>query len=100
MATAKTSGSQPRNSWRRVAETVGIVGSTLLGGLLLKQVEVIFGFTGAVASTTISYILPALIYLRLRPRSEPNGHNYAFLVLGFFLGVVSVSNQFVDVFSR
>jgi amino acid permease len=90
-------------AWRRVVETVGIVGSTLLLGLLTHQIEVVFGFCGAIASTAISYWLPALIYLRLRPESacdrlRSDWHNYAFLLLGVALGAASLTNQFVDVF--
>ena len=36
-------------------------------GLVLEKVEVVFGFTGAVASTALSYCLPAAIHLRLSP---------------------------------
>ena len=47
--------------------TVGIVGSTLAIGLVVEKVEMVFGFTGAIASTMITFMLPAAIHLRLRP---------------------------------
>ena len=43
------------------ANTVGIVGTSLLIGLVLQKVEVVFGFTGAVASMVLSYCLPAAV---------------------------------------
>ena len=69
---------------------------------MLQKVEVVFGFTGAVASTALSYVLPAAIHLRLSPLPRASrGHvgSGLLLVCGGLLGLVSLTNHAVAVFS-
>ena len=78
-----------------------IVGSTLLGALLLNHVEVVLGFAGAVGGTMISYVLPAMVYLRLRPASAATtaAHvlDVGFLLLGATAGCLGLFNNVLDV---
>jgi amino acid permease len=79
---------------RLLAETVGIVGSTLAVALTVERMELVLGLTGAVASTTLLFILPPAIFLRLSP--VPLRHNWAdvlFLVVGLLLGGLGLLNQ-------
>lgn len=83
--------------------TVGIVGTTLVIGIALERVEVVFGFTGAVASTALSYCLPAAIHLRLRPKpllAARNAGGLALLVVGALLGLIAFGNHAANVFAR
>ena len=83
--------------------TAGLVGSSLVVALLVDRVEVIFGFTGALASTAISYVLPAAISLMARPHRvaslRANGGTIGFLVSGALCGVVALANHAADVFT-
>ena len=83
--------------WRLRLLTLIIVGSTLVLGLVLRKVEVVFGFTGAVASTALSYCLPAAIHLRLTPLParalRRTWRSAAFLLVGLLLGLVSFGNH-------
>ncbi len=81
---------------RLVGETVLIVGSTLALALLVDRVEVVLGFVGAFASTTLLYILPASIFLRLSPATS--ARDVAFLVVGVSMGVLGFGNQWVETF--
>ena len=69
-------------------------------GLVLRKVEVVFGFTGAVASTALSYCLPAAIHLRLSPHParalRRTWRSAAFLLVGLLLGLVSFVNHAYD----
>jgi amino acid permease len=80
-----------------------LVGSSLCIALAVDRVEVIFGFTGAVASTMLSYVLPAAIHLMLRPHRvsswRKNGGTAAFMVAGVAFGLVALVNHTVDTFS-
>lgn len=89
--------------WRLLLLTVGIVGSTLVIGIALERVEVVFGFTGAVASTALSYVLPAAIHLRLRPKplfAARNAGGLALLVVGTVLGLIAFGNHAANTFAR
>jgi hypothetical protein len=52
-----------------MCKRVGMPGAGLgmASALWVPNVEFIFGLTGATASVTIAYILPAVTYLRLQP---------------------------------
>ena len=80
-----------------------IVGTSLLIGLVLQKVEVVFGFTGAVASTVLSYCLPAAIHLRLSPHParalRRTWRPAAFLLAGGLLGLTSFVNHAIDTLS-
>lgn len=84
---------------RLLGLTVLLVGSSLGLALVLKKVELIFGFTGAIASTMISYILPAAIHLMVRPHRvtdlKRNGLTLAFFVSGALCGVTALINHAV-----
>ena len=79
---------------RLLAETVGIVGTTLLLGLYMQRVEVVLGWTGAAASTTILFILPPAIYLCLAPQRR--GRDLLFLAVGLSLGLLGLLSNAVD----
>ena len=67
---------------------------------MLRKVEVVFGFTGAVASTALSYCLPAAIHLRLSPHParalRRTWRSAGFLLVGLLLGLVSFVNHAYD----
>jgi len=70
--------------------------STLFAALYLTHVEVVLGITGAVAATTILFIMPPAIYLRLSP--EPLAANAAevvFCAVGIVLGSLGLLLQFI-----
>jgi amino acid permease len=80
---------------RLLAETVFIVGTTLMLGLYATHVEVVLGWTGAIASTTLLYVLPPVIFLRLStaPLSDKVG-DILYLLIGTTLGVMGLLTQF------
>lgn len=86
---------------RLLGLTCLLVGSSLCIALAVDHVESIFGFTGAVASTMLSYVLPASIHLRVRRHRmaslRKNGATAAFLVMGTVCGLVALVNHTIDV---
>ena len=85
------------------AMQVCLVGSTLLLGLVLQRVETVFGFTGAVASTALSYVLPAAIHWRLSPNPAACADNLGsivLLLLGALLGLGAFANHAIETFAR
>ena len=70
---------------------------------MLQKVEVVFGFTGAVASTVLSYCLPAAIHLRLSPHParalRRTWRPAAFLLASGLLGLTSFVNHAIDTLS-
>merc|ERR1711990_394421 len=53
-----------------VSMTSGILLASFLIALQVTQLEVVLGFVGATGSTTISFILPALFFIRIFANSE------------------------------
>lgn len=51
--------------------TAGILSTTFTISLLVDDLSIILGFVGSVGSTTISFILPGVLYASLF-RDEPN----------------------------
>ena len=86
---------------RLLALTAALVGSSLGVALVVRRVELIFGFTGAIASTMISYILPAAIHLMARPHRvldlRKNWASLGFLVGGGLCGATALINHALDV---
>ena len=76
---------------RLLGLTCAIVGSTLLLGIFVSRVEVVLGWTGAIASTTLLFILPPAIFLCLSPDSLiTNWLNVLFLAVGLALGALGL----------
>jgi len=88
-----------RRASRRIPLTLAIVGSSLLLALVVEKVEVVFGFTGAAASTALSFGLPAAIDLRLGRAAalRERAGSWALLLVGSGLGAVSLANHARDV---
>ena len=86
----------------RLGLTIGLVSSSLVMAILVTRVEVIFGFTGALASTMISYVLPGAISLMARPHRlaswRRNGLTILFLTSGALCGLVALANHAVETF--
>ena len=73
------------------------------GVLVLQKVEVVFGFIDAVASTVLSYCLPAAIHLRLSPHParalRRTWRPAAFLLASGLLGLTTFVNHAIDTLS-
>lgn len=51
---------------RRYAETLLLVACTVAVALAVPEIEVVFAFKGAIIGSFIVYILPAMMYIKLR----------------------------------
>ena len=82
---------------RLFALTCLLVGSSLCIALAVERVEIVFGFTGAIASTMLSYVLPAAIHLMCRPHRISDWRNNSgtlfYLTAGMCLGIVALINH-------
>jgi len=68
--------------WRLVVLTAAIVGTSLAIGLSSRNVEIVLGFTGAIAATTILFILPPAIFLALSPAGWASKSGEALFMVG------------------
>ena len=63
--------------------------------MYVSRMEVVLGLTGAVASTTLLFILPPAIFLGLSPATlRQNWIDVVFLVVGVSLGTLGLVTQF------
>ena len=81
-------------SLQRLLVTVGIVFSTLIVGLAVRKVEVIVGFTGAIASTALTFCLPAAIYIRIGSRA-PSAWPVIFFTVGVLFMIIGVVTNLI-----
>lgn len=77
--------------------TLALMTAGLLVSLLIDDLSIVLGIVGSVGSTTISFILPALLYRRMYD-DEPNTtlHSSAFF-LGLWGGAVLVLALFINI---
>ncbi|WFC93779.1 hypothetical protein MBRA1_000402 [Malassezia brasiliensis] len=77
--------------------TLTLMTAGLLVSLLIDDLSIVLGIVGSVGSTTISFILPALLYRRMYD-DEPNTtlHSSAFF-LGIWGGAVLVLALFINI---
>lgn len=77
-----------------VAMTSGILLSTFLIAMQVTQLEVVLGFVGSTGSTTISFILPAVFFIRIFANSEDKKdqliRKFAYLLCAFGFCVMFV----------
>jgi len=77
-----------------VGMTAGILLATFLISIQVSQLEVVLGFVGATGSTTISFILPALFFIKLFANSENKQdqilRKFAYALFGFGFCVMFV----------
>ncbi|PWY97725.1 hypothetical protein BCV70DRAFT_202482 [Testicularia cyperi] len=74
--------------------TAGILSTTFLISLLVDDLSIILGFVGSVGSTTISFILPGILYTSLfkdQPTSRLRKAAIALAAWGCFVLVVALS---------
>lgn len=74
--------------------TAGILSTTFVISLLVDDLSIILGFVGSVGSTTISFILPGILYASLfadQPRSRLRKAAIALASWGGFVLVVALS---------
>lgn len=74
--------------------TAGILSTTFVVSLLVDDLSIILGFVGSVGSTTISFILPGILYASLfadQPRSRMRKAAIALASWGGFVLVVALS---------
>jgi amino acid permease len=79
---------------RLLALTVLIVSSTLWLALYSQKVEVVFGYAGAIASTSLLFILPPSIALSLHPLKT--WYIYLFLLAGLACCIRGLLQQLAE----
>jgi amino acid permease len=84
----------PETVLKHVLLTTFLLLLTFLIALNVHQLELVLGIIGSTGSTTISFILPALFYLKLSPKSEfpgARGLAKALMSVGFVIMVVCLA---------
>jgi len=87
--------------WVNIIESVLIVGVSLIIGIFVKNLSQIFGLVGSTSSMLLGFIIPALMYNRLLPASEPyfyvkKGVSCFLLILGVTIGVMGVASNIMS----
>ncbi|EPQ26981.1 uncharacterized protein PFL1_05616 [Pseudozyma flocculosa PF-1] len=80
--------------WKWCAMTAGILSTTFVISLLVDDLSIILGFVGSVGSTTISFILPGILYSSLfadEPNSRMRRGAQTLAAWGCFVLVVALS---------
>jgi len=76
--------------WRIITSTLIIVG--VIVAVLVDNLSVVLGFVGAIGGTTVSFILPSLIYLRLFQDESHSTKYFSALILGG-VRIICLSNN-------
>ena len=85
---------------RLVAESYVFVWLTFVVALYTTHIEIVLGFIGAAVVTTLVFILPTAIYLRLSPLPlAAKAPEIALLITGLVVGVLGVANVAADAFN-
>eukprot|EP00040_Diaphanoeca_grandis_P023662 m.128999 g.128999 ORF g.128999 m.128999 type:complete len:505 (+) comp29370_c0_seq3:100-1614(+) len=80
---------KPFSYIRRSIEVFFIAGANYLIAFFVSDVSLVLGLAGAIGSTAISFVLPALFYMRLHPSSfKSRGKIMAILLL--IVGILSL----------
>ena len=86
--------SSPDTPLKHVLLTTALLLLTFLIAMNVSQLEIVMGIIGSTGSTTISFILPAVFYLKLFPEDEWKGSRAlarALLVLGILVMFVCLA---------
>lgn len=61
----------------RICEIVGMVAFTIWAGLIIPDITLIFGLTGGVCASTVMYVFPSMMYIKVKKDegNVANGNN-------------------------
>jgi len=86
---------------RRIIEVVCVAGGNYLIAFFVSDVSLVLGLAGAIGSTAISFVLPALFFMRLHPSSFKSRGKImaiALLVVGLISLLISTVVTLIDAF--
>eukprot|EP00041_Stephanoeca_diplocostata_P004524 m.46588 g.46588 ORF g.46588 m.46588 type:complete len:125 (+) comp15169_c0_seq3:234-608(+) len=84
---------------RRFFEVLGIVGTNYMIAFFVSDVSIVLGIAGALGSTVISFILPAIFYIAIHPSPLKSVNKIlaiCLLCLGVVFAVVSTVVTLLD----
>mmetsp|Transcript_38379 Transcript_38379/g.110935 ORF Transcript_38379/g.110935 Transcript_38379/m.110935 type:complete len:521 (+) Transcript_38379:97-1659(+) len=94
--------SAPPSETGRIVEATGIVISTLLIGLAVPDLSVVFALTGGICGGSITFIFPGLFFLRVPSATSKSCRlclGYGVLWIGILVSIATTAISFEDLFA-
>jgi len=83
---------------RHVIETLSLLIVAYVLSITVSRIDVIIGFTGAISTIFVNYVLPCIFFLRLAERISiiQKMACWIVIIIGWFIGVTSTGIQIWD----